>query len=107
MNSLTYAGYILVLLGGILLVLFGLLGLLGTVLIPFSPLYYIGVSAHGLVTLIIGVICIIGSRYVGTLVWAIVLLVLGIVATGIGGTLVILGTLLGLVSILIKTPRPK
>lgn len=85
MNSLSYAGYVLVLLGGILLVIFGLLGLVGVVLIPFSPLYYIGVSVHGLVTLIIGVICIIGSRYVGTLVWAIILLVLGIVATGIGG----------------------
>src|SRR4030065_2749077 len=103
MNTLSYAGDILVLLGGILLVIFGLLGLLNTVLIPFSHLYYLGASVHGLVTLIIGVICIIGSKYVGTLVWAIILLVLGIVATGIGGTLVILGALLGLVSVLTTT----
>jgi hypothetical protein len=59
------------------------------------------------VSLIIGVVSIIGSRYVGTLVWAIVLLVLGILATGIGGVLVILGALLGLISVLIKTPPPK
>jgi hypothetical protein len=103
MNSLAYAGYILVLIGGVLLVIFGLLGLLGTVLIPFSPLYYIGVAAHGLITLIIGIIAIIGSRYVGTLLWAIILLFLGIVATGIGGTLIFVGALLGLVSTLIKT----
>ena len=106
MNSLVYAGYILVLLGGILLVIFGLLGLLGTVLIPFSPLYYIGASVHGLVTLIIGVICVIGSKYVARLEWAIILLVLGIVATGIGGTLVILGALLGLISALMSKKPP-
>ncbi len=103
MNSLAYAGYILVLIGGILLVIFGLLGLLGTVLIPFSPLYYIGVAAHGLISLIIGAICVISAKHVGTLVWAIILLVLGIVATGIGGALVILGALFGLVSSLVKT----
>src|SRR4030067_3196942 len=106
MNSLAYAGYILLLLGGVLLVIFGLLGLFGTVLIPFSPLYYIGVSVHGLVTLIIGVICVIGSKYVGTLVWAILLLVLVILATGAGGTLVILGALLGLVSALMTKKPP-
>jgi hypothetical protein len=99
-NSFAYAGYIIVLLGGILLIIFGLLGVFGTVLIPFSPLYYIGVSVHGFVTLIIGVICVIGSKYVARLEWAIILLVLGIVATGLGGTLVILGALLGLVSVL-------
>jgi len=104
-NSFAYAGYILVLLGGILLVIFGLLGVFGTVLIPFSPLYYIGASVHGLVTLIIGVICVIGSKYVARLEWAIILLVLGIVATGLGGTLVILGALLGLVSVL-TTRKP-
>ena len=107
MNTLSYAGYILVLLGGILLVIFGLLGLFNTVLIPFSPLYYLGASVHGLVTLIIGVICIIGSKYVGTLAWAIILLVLGIVATGIGGTLVVFGSLLGLVSALMTKNPPK
>jgi hypothetical protein len=103
LNTLAYVGYILVLIGGILLAIFGLLGILGTVLIPFSPLYYIGVAAHGLLTLIIGVICVIGAKYVGTLAWAIILLILGIIATGIGGTLVIIGALLGLVSSLLKT----
>ncbi len=102
MNSLAYVGYILVMLGGILLIIFGLLGLLGIVLVPFSPLYYIGVAAHGLITLIFGIIAIIGAKQVGTLWWAIGLLVLGIIATGFGGTLIILGALLGLVSALTK-----
>jgi hypothetical protein len=58
---------------------------------------------YSIVAIVIGVICIIGSRSVGTLVWAIVLLVLGIVAGGIGGALVILGAILGLISILVKS----
>jgi hypothetical protein len=55
------------------------------------------------VAIIIGIICVIGSRSVGTLVWAIVLIVLGIVSGGIGGVLVILGAILGLISILVKS----
>ncbi len=101
MNTLAYIGYILVLIGGILLAIFGLLGLAGTVLIPFSPLYFMGVAVHGLITLIIGIICVIGSKYVARLEWAIILLILGIIATGIGGALVFLGALLGLISRLV------
>jgi hypothetical protein len=98
MNTLAYVGYILVLIGGILLIIFGLIGMLGTALIPFSPLFFLGVAVHGLLILIIGIICIIGARQAGTLLWAIILLVLGIIAGGIGGTLVIVGALLGLIS---------
>ena len=105
MNQLSYIGYILVLVGGIILVISGLLGLLGTVLIPFSPLYYLGVAAHGLITLIIGIISIIGSKNIARLEWAIIIIVLGIIATGIGGTLVLLGGIIGLVSIL-TTKKP-
>jgi hypothetical protein len=55
------------------------------------------------VAIIIGVICVIGSKSIGTLVWAIVLLVLEIIAGGIGRALVILGAILGLVSIFVKS----
>ncbi len=96
--NISYIGYILVLIGGVLLILFGLLGLVGIVLIPFSMLFFAGVVAHGLITLIIGVISVIGSKYVARLDWAIILLILGIVASGLGGALIILGSLLGLVS---------
>lgn len=85
MATLSYIGYILVLIGGILLAIFGLLGVLGIVLIPFSPLYFISVAAHGLISLVIGIVCIIGSKYISRIEWAIALLVLGIIATGIGG----------------------
>jgi hypothetical protein len=71
------------------------------VLVPFSPLYYLGIAAHALITLIIGVICVIGSRRVARLKWAVVLIILGIVAGGVGGTVVIVEALPGVLSRLI------
>ena len=104
-NRFAYWGYILALIGGILIIVFGLLGLIGNSLgSAFSPAgHYLSGAMYSIVAIIIGVICVIGSKSVGTLVWAIVLLVLGIVSGGIGGALVILGALLGLVSIFVKS----
>jgi hypothetical protein len=104
-NSFAYWGYILALIGGIVIIVFGLLGLIGNSFgSTFSPAgYYLSGAMYSIVAIIIGVICVIGSKSVGTLVWAIILLVLGIVS-GIGGALVILGALLGLISIFVKSP---
>jgi len=98
MSSLTYAGYILALIGGILIVISGLLRVIGSPFLAISALAAIGTFGYGLVELIIGLICVAGSRYVGHLGWAIALIVLGVIAGGIGGGLVILGALLGLLS---------
>jgi len=104
-NRFAYWGYILALIGGILIIVFGLLGLIGNSLgSAFSPAgHYLSGAFYSVVAIVIGVICVTGSKFVGTLVWAIVLLVLGIVSGGIGGALVILGALLGLVSIFVKS----
>ena len=104
-NRFAYWGYILALIGGILIIVFGFLGLIGNSLgSAYSPAgYYISRAMYSIVAIIIGAICVIGSKSVGVLVWAIVLLVLGIVSGGIGGVLVILGALLGLVSIFVKS----
>jgi hypothetical protein len=104
-NRFAYWGYILALIGGILIIVFGLLSLRGNSLgSAFSPAgYYLTGAMYSIVAIIIGVICVVGSKSVGTLVWAIVLLVLGIVSGGLGGVLVILGALLGLVSIFVKS----
>ena len=104
-NRFAYWGYILALIGGILIIVFGLLSLIGNSLgSAFSPAgYYLTGAMYSIVAIIIGVICVVGSKSVGTLVWAIVLLVLGIVSGGLGGVLVILGALLGLVSIFVKS----
>lgn len=105
-NSFAYWGYILALIGGLLIIIFGLLGLIGNSLATAFSLagHYISGTFYSVVAIVIGAICIIGSKSVGTLVWAIVLLVLGIVSGGIGGVLVILGALLGLLSIFLKSP---
>jgi hypothetical protein len=103
-SRFAYWGYILALIGGIVIIVFGLLALIGSSLGNiFSPAgYYLSGAMYSIVAIIIGVICVIGSKSVGTLVWAVVLLVLGIISGGIGGTLVILGALLGLLSIFVK-----
>jgi len=108
-NSFAYWGYILALIGGILIIVFGLLALIGNSLgSEFSPAgRYLTGAMYSIVAIVIGVICVIGSKMVGTLVWAIVLLVLGIVSGGLGGALVILGALLGLVSIFVKSQPSK
>ena len=98
MSYLTYAGYILALIGGIVIVISGLLRIIGSPFFAISVLAAIGTFGYGVIELIIGLICVAGSRYVGNLGWAIVLIILGIIAGGIGGILVILGALLGVVS---------
>ncbi len=52
-----------------------------------------GFAYFGIVTIICGIIAIIGAKSVTTLVWAIVLIIVGIIGGGLGGLLVILGGL--------------
>jgi hypothetical protein len=98
-TSLGQVAYILALIGGILLVIFGLLSLLS---IGFggSAFFYWSIYSFaysGIVMLICGIIAIIGSRSVTTLVWAIVLIIIGIIGGGLGGLLVLLGAIIGLI----------
>jgi hypothetical protein len=98
-TSVSTIAYYLALIGGILMVLFGLLGLIG----DFGGFYFHwGYSYGGIVTLIMGVIAIIGARSASTLVWAIVLIVVGLIGGGIGGILVLLGGIFGLITALSK-----
>ena len=97
-SSLGYAGYILALIGGIIIVISGILAIIGSPFLgSYSVLGAAGAFFSGIVQLIIGIICIAGSKWVRTLAWAIILLILGIIAGGIGGVLVVIGALLGLI----------
>ncbi len=98
MSSLTRAGYIIALIGGIIIIISALLRILGAPFLSISALVAIGSLAYGVVELIVGIICAIGAKYVGHLTWAIILIILGIIAGGIGGVLVIIGAILGLLS---------
>ncbi len=104
-STLAYVGYMLVLIGGIIIVLLGVLDLLGVAFRMFryaSALAFLSGTVSALVQIVIGIVCIIGARFVSGLVWAVILLVLGAISGAPGGALVAVGALLGLVSILLK-----
>jgi hypothetical protein len=97
--SVSTIAYYMALIGGVLMVLFGLLGFF----VNFGRFYFNwGFDYGGIVTLIMGLIAIIGARSASTLVWAIVLIVVGLVGGGIGGLLVVLGGIFGLITTMSK-----
>jgi hypothetical protein len=91
--------FILALVGGILMVVFRLLGFLGFAVDMFSfgiPRLFPGYEILGL---ILGIVAIIISKRATQPLWAIVLIVIGIIdLQGIGALLVLLGGILGLAS---------
>jgi hypothetical protein len=101
-TSISRIAYILALIGGILLVLFGLLDLIGFAGLGIFHFGLFTFAYFGIVAIICGVIAIIGARSASTLVWAIVLIIVGIIGGGLGGLLVILGGLLGLIVVITK-----
>jgi hypothetical protein len=102
MSEISRIAYYLALIGGILLVIFGLLSLIGYAFIYFGPFISFSFAYFGIVTIICGVIAIIGAKSVTTIVWAIILIIVGIVGGGLGGLLVILGGIIGLIAVIIK-----
>ncbi len=99
-TSLGRIAYYLALIGGILMVIFGLLGL--AVSAFGEPFFHWGFAGGEILTLILGIVAIIGSSKASTLVWAVVLIIIGLLGGGIGGLLVLIGGVLGLVSSLGK-----
>ena len=97
-HKLAKLGYILALVGGIIVIALSLASLLNfPMYLPFhSPLAgYFGI---GIITLVLGIVSVFGSRRVNELAWAIVLMIVGFLSGGIGGLLTLLGGLLGLLS---------
>ena len=85
---------ILVLIGGILLIVFGLFTVLGG---SFDS-RYLGLSLSGSIFgIAVGVIALYGHTRIGEVVWAVILAVLGYFANGLGGLLVLLGSLIALI----------
>ena len=85
---------ILVLIGAILLILFGLFTVLGG---SFES-RYLGISISGSIFgIAVGVIALYGHNRIGEVVWAVILLVLAYFAGGLGGLLVLLGSLIALI----------
>lgn len=81
------------------MILFGLLGLV----VDFGGFYFRwGFAYSGIMTLIMGVIAVVGARSASTLVWVIVLIIVGLIGGGLGGLLVLLGGIFGLIASLSK-----
>jgi hypothetical protein len=105
-KGLAYTGYILALIGGIILIITGALGFLGVAFIIIATgLERLGTMGRDVFTIILGILAIVGARYTDTLGWSIGLIIIGLVASGLGGVLVLVGGILGLVYRLSKGPR--
>jgi hypothetical protein len=98
-TSLSTIAYYLALIGGILMVLLGLISFFGIFRVFF---FHWDFSYGAIVTIVMGIIAIIGSRSASTLAWSIVLIIVGLIGGGIGGLLVVLGGLLGLIQYLTR-----
>ena len=96
-TSVSTIAYYLALIGGILMVLVRLLGLLVDL---GGFFFHWGFAYGGIVTLIMGIIAFIGARSASSLVWAIVLIIVGLIGGGLGGLLVVLGGIFGLITAL-------
>jgi len=94
--SISRLAYYLALIGGILMVVFGGLRLLQD---SFRGLYAgWDFGFGGFLVIIAGIIAIIGASRAGDLVWAIILIIIGAIAGGIGGLLVLIGGIIGLMA---------
>jgi hypothetical protein len=95
-TSLTRIASLLALIGGVLLLAFGLLALIAS---PFGgTITHWDFAYGGVLSIVTGIIAIIGSRSASDTVWAIVLIIVGVIGGGLGGLLVILGGIIGLLS---------
>lgn len=91
--------YLLVLVGGILMILLSVLSFLGIAFMTFGmPGLGLFASFGAILGIILGIVAIYGSKHVTELLWAIILIVVGLVGGGIGGLLVLVGGILGLLS---------
>lgn len=98
-GSLATVARWLTLLGGIIAILSGLIGLLGLAIrMPTMFGYLPGFLFSPIVGIVLGILAIVGSKYVTQLGWALALILVGFVAGGAGGLLVMLGGVLGLIA---------
>ena len=91
-------GYILALLGGIVIIALSLAAIIHYPLYLPIQVPLAGYAGIGVISLILGVVAVVGSKRINELVWGIILMVVGFLAGGIGGLLAIIGGLIGLLS---------
>ena len=97
-GSLGQLAYVLALIGGVILVIQGILSFLGMAFIISVPSIVgpLGGSYWGIIQIVLGIIAIYGAKRATDLTWDIILIVVGVIAGGLGGLLVLLGGIVGL-----------
>ena len=97
-GSLGQLAYVLALIGGVILVIQGILSFLGMAFTLYVPSIIgpLGGSYWAIIEIILGIIAIIGAKRATDLTWDIILIVVGVIAGGLGGLLVLLGGIIGL-----------
>jgi len=97
---------VLILVGGIVLIIGALLQIVDFGgLLDVRPNFDIrGLTGltGGIIAIVIGLLALIGSKQVTSPAWDIILLILGLLAGSLGGTLVFIGSIIGLVAIYVK-----
>ena len=95
---------VLVLVGGIILLVTGLVEVLsgGVSLLAESVLNGVGGVGEGIVKVVVGLIGLLAYRFLKSLAWTIVVLILGIIAGGLGGVLLLLGAIVALMATFVR-----
>jgi len=95
----------LILVGGVVLILGSLLQIVGSrSTLDLTPnIRSLGYFTGALIGLIIGILALIGASQVSSPVWTIILMVLGYLVSSLGGILIFIGSLIGLVTALVKS----
>jgi len=93
------------LVGGVVLILGSLLQIVGSrSILDLTPnIRSLGYFTGALIGLIIGILALIGASQVSSPVWTIILMVLGYLVSSLGGILIFIGSLIGLVTALVKS----
>ena len=96
---------ILILVGGVILLIGAALQLLDTrALIDLAPsVRSLSVFSSAIIGIVVGVLALFGSNKVSSIVWCVILLVLGYLVGSIGGILVFIGALIALIAAVVKT----
>jgi hypothetical protein len=101
-RALANIGFILALIGSIILIIVGLAAMFGIFLLIFYPVYALGAFFWGLAMLIIGILAATASKWVFNVGAAIWLILLGLIAALFGAAfvawLIIIGAIIGLIS---------
>jgi len=95
-------GWIMTLIGGLILIFFGIAAALGIFWLIFYPAFALSALFWGIIIGIMGLICAGGARFVNNLGTAILLILIGIGASLLGAWfvawLIIIGAILGILS---------